>query len=119
VLVHKNVAKSLVVALKKTLKELIPEDFEKSPHYSRISCRRHFDRLKKMFKEQILVEGTKLECGGSFDENIRYIEPAILTGLTLERGVHPMMNEEIFGPFLPVIEVSSIKEAIEYVNASS
>jgi acyl-CoA reductase-like NAD-dependent aldehyde dehydrogenase len=71
-----------------------------------------------MFNAQLLVNGTKLECGGTFDDNILFIEPAILTGLTLEREVHPMMNEEIFGPFLPIIEVSSIQEAIDYVNAS-
>lgn len=117
ILVHKQVAKEFVAALKKSVAFLFGEDTSTSPLYSRISCRKHFDRIKGMLDAQLQVKGTVLEYGGRSDADSLYIEPTILSGLRLDAISNPILKDEIFGPLLPVIEVESIDEAIKYINS--
>ena len=51
--------------------------------------------------------------GGESDDSERYIAPTVVTGVTAEDS---LMEEEIFGPLLPVISVNSVDDAIEFVN---
>lgn len=69
----------------------------------------HCDRLKK------LIDTSKGEilCGGRVDRDIKYVEPTII--LNPETN-SPVMEEEIFGPVLPVLSFSKIEEAINFIN---
>ena len=79
-----------------------------SPDYGRIVNTHHFDRL------QPFLSCGKIYHGGRVDRDERYIEPTILLNPGLDS---PVMQEEIFGPILPVLEVGSAEEVISFVNA--
>ena len=55
----------------------------------------------------------RVVMGGGSDDSGRYIAPTLVTGVTPEDS---LMEEEIFGPLLPVIPVESVDDAIEFVN---
>ncbi len=107
VLVHKNVKQAFVDLLKQSVREFFGDDPAKSPDYGRIINARHFARL------QALMPGGTVAFGGQVEEATRYIAPTVLTDPKLS---HPLMQEEIFGPLLPVIEVPDIDSAIRFVR---
>ncbi len=76
--------------------------------YSRIINRDHFDRLTGY-----LADGAHI-IGGDSDAETLYIEPTILTDIDWD---HPAMQEEIFGPILPVLVFDEVEEVIETVNS--
>ncbi|MBM7766926.1 aldehyde dehydrogenase family protein [Glutamicibacter nicotianae] len=76
------------------------------PDYGRIVSRKHFDRLLSMFEQGEVV------FGGEYDEETLRIAPSIMRNPDLEGS---LMTEEIFGPILPVIEVESFEEALEFI----
>jgi aldehyde dehydrogenase (NAD+) len=97
--------------LRTHLPEAIREFFGKRPSrskdYGRIATERHFDRLAGY-----LGQGTVLSGGGT-ERSSRYIEPTVLTGVDPDS---PVMQEEIFGPILPILEVPSLEHAMAFVN---
>jgi acyl-CoA reductase-like NAD-dependent aldehyde dehydrogenase len=108
VLVFADVAKPFLEHLKKAVVGMYGSDPQKSPDYGRIVSPRHFDRLVK------LLESGQVYHGGKHDREDRFLAPTILVNVPLDS---PVMQEEVFGPILPVIEVGSVKEVIDYVNA--
>ena len=108
VLVSKNVAPAFLGHLKAAVVDFYGTDPQQSPDFGRVVSARHFDRLKGL-----LTEGTVFH-GGQSDRGDLYIAPTILTDLPPAASV---LQEEIFGPILPVIEVESIDQAIAHVNA--
>jgi acyl-CoA reductase-like NAD-dependent aldehyde dehydrogenase len=108
VLVFKDVAGSFLEHLKETVRHFYGDDPQKSPDYGRIVSTRHFDRLKAL-----LASGT-IYHGGQHDRNDRFIAPTVLVNVSPDS---PVMQEEIFGPILPVLEVESAQEVINFVNA--
>src|SRR5882724_5091775 len=108
VLVFKDVAAEFRKHLKETLLEFYGTDPQKSPDLGRIVSNGHFDRLVR------LLESGTIFHGGRHDRSDRFIEPTILVSVSPDS---PAMQEEIFGPILPVLEVNSIEEVIDFVNA--
>ncbi len=108
VLVFKDVAKAFLGHLKETLLQFYGEDPQKSPDYGRIASSHHFDRLTKL-----LSSGTIFH-GGQHDGTDRFIAPTVLVNVSPDS---PAMQEEIFGPILPVLEVADVREVIDFVNA--
>jgi aldehyde dehydrogenase (NAD+) len=108
VLVFKDVAKEFLRHLKETLLQFYGDDPQQSPDYSRVVSVHHFDRLARL-----LTSGT-IYHGGQHDRSERYIAPTILVDVSPES---PVMQEEIFGPILPVLEVGDIREVVDFVNA--
>ncbi|MFJ2317328.1 aldehyde dehydrogenase family protein [Glutamicibacter sp. NPDC087661] len=76
------------------------------PDFGRIVSRKHFDRLLSMFEQGEVV------FGGEYDEDTLRIAPSIMRNVDLEGS---LMTEEIFGPILPVIEVETFEEALEFI----
>ena len=99
-------------ALKKHLVRAIAEQFGKDPARSkdlgRIVNEQHWDRLAGL-----LDSGTVL-AGGSKDRENLYLEPTILTDVDPDSAV---MQEEIFGPILPILTVKNLDEAMKFINA--
>lgn len=89
------------------------EERKNSPDYARIVNERHFLRLKNWFQEAV-EKGALVEEGGVFDEEELFIAPTILSQVPLNTKV---MQEEIFGPILPIVTVTSLNEAIDFVNS--
>ena len=108
VLAHADIADKLVDEIRKSVNDFYGADPQQSGDFARISSPRHFSRLKAM-----LASG-KIAIGGQTDEQQRYIAPTVLVDVTAS---DPVMQEEIFGPILPMLTVGSIDEAINFVNA--
>ncbi len=100
-LVDKKVKGDLIRHLKATLEAFYP-DPEKS--LGRIINDKHFERIVS------LIDEDKVVYGGEYDKKSRYIAPTILDGITFEDAV---MQEEIFGPLLPIIAYEDLEETIE------
>lgn len=103
VLVDRRVRDGLIAAIGQALREFYGENPQRSPDYSRIVNRRHFDRLLAY------VAGGHIAHGGQHDVNDLYLAPTILTGVAWDE---PVMQEEIFGPVLPVLEFDKLDEAL-------
>ncbi|XP_063258843.1 aldehyde dehydrogenase family 3 member A2-like [Prinia subflava] len=107
ILCHPSIQGKVVENIKATLKEFYGDDVKSSPDYGRIINQRHFKRILG------LLEGQKIALGGETDEASCFIAPTILTDVSPEAKV---MEEEIFGPVLPIVTVMSVEEAIEFIN---
>lgn len=103
--------------MEEAVTELFGKKVKESPNYGRIASDKHFKRLTQLLKDQLQVPGSKIAFGGDSDSTIRYIAPTVITGITLDEKINPIMREEIFGPLLPIIEIESLDEAIKYVNS--
>ncbi|MDH6097456.1 aldehyde dehydrogenase [Anabaenopsis sp. FSS-46] len=107
-LVHQKIKQDLVDGLKKCLKEFYGDNPANSPDYARIISRKQFDRLVN------LIENGQIIIGGETKAEELYIAPTLLDHVSL---TDPVMEEEIFGPILPIIEYTDITEAIALINS--
>jgi aldehyde dehydrogenase (NAD+) len=108
VLAHKSIANELVEAIRTSITEFYGSDPHASKDYSRVISLKHFSRLTS------LISSGKVAIGGQSEQAERYIAPTVLVDVDQNSAV---MQEEIFGPILPVLEVGSIDEAIGFVNS--
>lgn len=106
--VHKEVKNRLLEKIKHYIDSFYGANPQNSPDYPRIVRREAVDRLAGLMKQGNIL------WGGEIDREARYIAPTCIDGISPEDAV---MQEEIFGPVLPVLEFSSINEVIDYVNA--
>ncbi len=91
--------------LQQTIRQFYSGSPQHSPDYGRIVNRRHFDRLTA------LLEGSHVACGGQIDTKELYIAPTILTN---PPSGGTLMQEEIFGPLLPVLPYDDEQEIIRF-----
>jgi aldehyde dehydrogenase (NAD+) len=108
VFVFKDVAKSFLEHLREAVVGFYGTAPQRSPDFGRIVSAHHFDRVVR------LLGSGEVYHGGQYDRDDLFIAPTILVNATRES---PIMQEEVFGPILPVLEVDSIDEVIQYVNA--
>lgn len=106
-LVDRTVKNDLLTSIKQCIQEFYGDDPAKSPDYGRIINQRHFERLASF-----LNEGQPY-IGGQINPEERYIAPTVIDGVDWDT---PIMEEEIFGPILPVLEYSDLSEAIAKIN---
>jgi aldehyde dehydrogenase (NAD+) len=106
-LVQKGVKEPLLEHLKRSIREFYGEDPSRSPDYARIINEGHFHRLSSLLEEGRIV------IGGDRNIEDHYIAPTIIDDVELNYRV---MEEEIFGPILPVVEYEDLAEAISIVN---
>lgn len=106
-LIHREVKEHFIEAFKEALCELHGEDARQSEHYVRMVSDRAFERVSGYISEG------RVRCGGRVVAEERYIEPTLLDEVSADSSV---MREEIFGPVLPMIEISSVEEAITFIN---
>lgn len=107
VLVHEKVKERFLGYVKEEIVRMYGARPLENPDYGKIVNRKHFDRLLGLMNPEKLVFG-----GESREESLQ-IAPAVLDGVTPEDAV---MQEEIFGPLLPVLTVRSMEEALSFVN---
>lgn len=115
VLVHHSLKDKLLEELRKQLKKMYnPSDkgIDNSKDYARIVNSKHLKRLQSLYQDAML-KGAKTYSGGIIEEEELFFEPTILTDLSEDMEV---MQEEIFGPILPVISFVELEEAITYIN---
>jgi aldehyde dehydrogenase (NAD+) len=109
-LVEEQVYDKFLTTLLAAIKTTFGSDPIASPAFGRLCTDRHFDRVSALLDK---TKG-KILVGGQRDASARFIAPTVVA---LEDADDPLMHEEIFGPILPVLRVSSVNEAIAFVNA--
>lgn len=107
-LVNKKIKSDLVNGLKKCIQEFYGENPATSPDFARIISQDHFDRLGKLLKAGEII------IGGETTAEELYIAPTLIDHISL---ADPVMEEEIFGPILPIIEYTDVEEAIKIINS--
>lgn len=107
-LVHSAIKDVFLEKMKKTIRDFYGDDPMQSPDYARIINERHFQRLTR------LLGGGNIIAGGKTDATTLYIAPTIIDGVALQDSI---MQEEIFGPLLPVMTFDALDQAIDIVNS--
>jgi aldehyde dehydrogenase (NAD+) len=108
VLATPETARRLVPHLRDAVTRLYGSDPRSSRDYGRIVNDRQFSRLSG------LLDGVVADIGGTTDASTRYIAPTIVDGVDADS---PLMQEEIFGPILPIVHVSGAGQALEMISA--
>ena len=110
VLVDRVVLPTLIAELKAAYTEFYPKGAQASPDYVRIVNDRSFQRLKKMLD----ATSGEIVLGGSMDAAERFIEPTVIT----VNDVHDsLLAEESFGPFIPLLAIDDLDQAISIANS--
>lgn len=107
ILCDPSIQDRVIEEIKKNIKEFYTENPQKCPDYGRIINQRHFKRLMS------LMEGSSIAVSGEHNEAECYIAPTVLRDVKPDAKV---MQEEIFGPLLPIVTVNSVDEAIKFIN---
>jgi aldehyde dehydrogenase (NAD+) len=107
VLVQANVKDELIGQLKDAIQQLYGNLSSVSPEYTHIVNERHFQRLLSYLQDGRIV------MGGEVDPSKRFLAPTILDQVSWDA---PVMQEEIFGPILPVLEYENIQDAIRMIQ---
>lgn len=107
-LVNYHIKDDLLEEIKQHLQQAYGNDPQLSPDYARIISEKHFDRLEKLLKVG------KIIIGGEINRDNLYIAPTVVDSITWEDDV---MQEEIFGPILPIITYTNIVSAIAAINS--
>lgn len=107
-LCSKEIEANFIETAEKVLKEWYGGKLKQSSDFGRIISDTHFQRLVTLLK------GVKIAYGGNYDASERFIEPTIVTDV---KTTDPLMQEEIFGPILPIVNVESPQEAISLINS--
>jgi aldehyde dehydrogenase (NAD+) len=105
--VQAEILKPWLEHLTRTLREFYGPDPKQSPDYGRIVNLSHLHRLTAFLNQG------RIECGGQFDESARYLAPTVLTRVPLSA---PVMQEEIFGPILPVLPFERLDDVITHLR---
>lgn len=106
-MVHSDVKEEFVSLLCGEIETQFGTDIKFNPDYPRIINQSRFNRLSTLMKDQTVI------CGGEADEKELYIAPTLLDDVTPDSLI---MQEEIFGPLLPIIEYDDLEEVIEYIK---
>lgn len=109
-LVDKKIKSDLLAEIKKCLHDFYGDNPASSPDYARIINQNQFDRLTKLLQDGDII------IGGETIKSDRYIAPTVIDNVALDA---PIMQEEIFGPILPVIEYENLDEALAIINNRS
>lgn len=106
-LIQESVKEPFLALLEKTIKQMYGEKPLENPDYPKIINEKHFERISG------LLEGTKLRIGGEKNRKTLQIAPTVLDSVTAKA---PVMQEEIFGPVLPVLTFRTVEEAEAFVK---
>jgi len=108
VYVHHSVKEKFMKEMEKAITELYGSDPLRNPNYVHIISEKHYDRLVSFMKDG------RTSIGGEVEQAVKGIAPTLLEDVDWSS---PIMQEEIFGPLLPVMDYRSIEDVVAAVNA--
>ena len=114
VLATSDVIEPLAGKIAEAVTRFFGSDLQHSDSFGRIINARHFDRLTALLPDPKSPATGRTVCGGNTRRDDLYIAPTVLLGVKPDASV---MQEEIFGPILPILEVADAKAAVEFINA--
>ena len=97
----------LLPLIENAIRDMYGDNPEASDSYGRIVNERHFDRIMG------LVQSGEVAIGGQNNRETRFIAPTVLTGVSTDSAV---MQEEIFGPVLPIVRIKDLDAAIDFIR---
>ena len=109
ILAYEDIYEELIKEFEKVIIEFYGQDIINSKDFGRIINDRHMNRLNAILER----DKNKITFGGEVDFEKRYISPTIIRDVTLEDAV---MNEEIFGPIIPVIKYKNMEDIKYYIS---
>ncbi|XP_033500705.2 aldehyde dehydrogenase family 3 member B1 isoform X1 [Epinephelus lanceolatus] len=109
VLCSQSTRDALLPALRETLEEFYSKAPQKCPDLSRIVSPRHWTRLMELLGRS----NGKVVLGGESNQEDKYIAPTVVVDVAEDDA---LMEEEIFGPILPILTVESLEEGISFIN---
>ncbi len=112
-LINEDLKEDFIKELKRNINAFFTEDSSSSDSYGRIVNQRHFNRLKDHLKNAEQHKAN-IEFGGKTNPQDNYIEPTVISELPEEAS---LLNEEIFGPILPIKTYKKVDEVINYINS--
>lgn len=104
---HRSVKDKLIKEVQKQIRRQYGKQPLHNPDYGKIINEKHFDRLLGLIDEKKVVHG------GGFDRSTLRIEPTVMDNVSFSDAV---MQEEIFGPVMPILTFDSLDEAIRRIN---
>lgn len=104
----KEIKNELIAEIKKQIKRQFGGNPLENPDYGKIINQKHFDRICS------LIQSEKIVHGGRTDSSSLKIEPTVLDHVSFEDAV---MQQEIFGPVLPVLTYDTLQDAIAKINS--
>jgi aldehyde dehydrogenase (NAD+) len=107
VYLHHNIKDVFIKELKIAIRKLYGELPIDNPNYTHIVSQKHFDRLSAFLDEGEIV------IGGASDRSQLVIEPTVLTKISWQDTI---MQDEIFGPILPILEYNDLSQVIEGIH---
>ena len=107
-LIDESIRDKFVELLTKEIRKMYSEKPLENPMYGKIINKKHFERLNG------LICPEKVVYGGSSNQDTLKIEPTVMTGVTAEDAI---MQEEIFGPILPILTYRFIEEAQRFITS--
>ncbi|XP_034034030.1 aldehyde dehydrogenase family 3 member A2b [Thalassophryne amazonica] len=107
ILCEPSIQDQVIKEVKKSIEEFYTDNPKSCPDYGRIINQRHFNRIMAM------LEGSTVAIGGDNDESDCYIAPTVLRDVKPDAKV---MQDEIFGPLLPIVPVNGLDDAIKFIN---
>lgn len=113
VFIHESKIEEFEKAVKSRILDFYGEDAAQSASYMRIVNVRNFNRIKS-YIDNAIENGAKIVHGGESDINDNFIEPTVLTNVPLNSLV---MQNEIFGPVLPIIAYTNLNEVINFIRS--
>ena len=107
--VNEFVADAFVAEARKAVVELYGKDPKTNPDYSRVISSREVSRLAG------LIDPAKVVSGGQSDPQARYLDPTVVYPVTWD---DPIMEDEVFGPILPILTYKTLDEALARIAAT-
>lgn len=107
-LVHHSIKDQLVTEITHQLQEFFGQEIKKSPDYPRIIREAHFDQLLEM------ISGESILTGGTHDKASLYLAPTLIDEPSRDSKV---MQDEIFGPILPIISYTTQQELESWIDS--
>ncbi|RKR08007.1 aldehyde dehydrogenase (NAD+) [Maribacter vaceletii] len=115
ILISKKIEKQFLSALKNQIDTFYGEESKQSNSYCRIINKKHFLRLNSHLNDAKNKNAT-IAYGGVTNAEDNFISPTIITNLPSNAS---LLEDEIFGPILPIIFYENIEETIDYINSKS
>ena len=113
--VHKDKRDEFIAEFKNKIDSVFGRDTSKSDSYARIINKRNTERIAGLIEEQKETAAEKVIFGGDYAIDQCFVSPTIVLNPSLDSK---LMQEEIFGPVVPIIEYEDLDEVIEYINAN-
>ena len=113
VLCHKSKQEDLIAGLAANFKRFFKKNGKHTTEdYCQIINQKHFDRVSG-YIDSAVSRGASVVFGGRTDKESRFIEPTVLSNVSLESEV---MTEEIFGPILPILPYENLDDVVSFIN---